>query len=512
MLKTPSKNNLDRKFFLIWILENWKISSGESAGNRYSFEKHHYLTAIATDTHYKKIVRKSAQCGISELEVAEMIFLEDTRRGNALYVFPAQPQMSDFVNGRVKPAIENNPYLRQKVGSVYNTGHIQFNRNNMYFRGAMRRSQMISVDASFLFLDELDEIVSSSGDQDPIDIFEKRLGAATEKYIRAFSTPTFPEYGIDSEYQNSDMRSYFIKCDGCGHRQSLSWDDNVIVSDGEPKVVCSVCHNDIDRLKKGEWVAANPGREAHGYHISKLYSPFSNINELYKNSLNPLKEQEFYNSDLGLPYQPKGYTLSDEILDSIRQNYLMSDTSNRSTTMGVDVGRVLHVRISEKISDFKRKLIWAGETSWDGLESIMDRYSVRMCVIDNNPESTKAKEFQDKFRGRVVRAFYPNNMKDLFVQPNRETVNINRTEAMTRVAEGFLNGNNILPMNIRDVNGYYGMIKAPIKAQKFDSQGNLITFYPKTGKADHFYHAEVYDLIAAELLPKSVIFIPKGLF
>ena len=56
-------------------------------------------------------------------------------------------------------------------------------------------------------------------------------------------------------------------------------------------------------LAKGRWLAQAPGNDVHGYHISRLYSPWANIPEMIEASkaITPFAVQEFQNSDLGRP-------------------------------------------------------------------------------------------------------------------------------------------------------------------------------------------------------------------
>jgi hypothetical protein len=56
-------------------------------------------------------------------------------------------------------------------------------------------------------------------------------------------------------------------------------------------------------------------------------------------------------------------------------------------TAGVDVGRVLHVRISRWLSSGKAAPLFLGEVGdFTELSRLMDRYGVRFCLVDERPE------------------------------------------------------------------------------------------------------------------------------
>jgi len=288
--------------FARWLMDNWLISSGEFVGQQYTFKRHGYLWGIANDDHDHVVVQKSAQCGISELEVAHMLWLVDSQLGNALYIFPAGEQMRDFVDGRVKTAITGNTFLEDRCRGNFSTKQIHWGTQGspeiriIYFRGSNKMSQIISVDASRLKVDEVDQC-----DAVNLAALEKRLGAATQPIQHWFSTPTHPEQGINAMYLESDQRKWHIKCEHCGHWQWLDWEESVqfdyTAAAEDPdeiiqneRVVCRKCEKDIDRLSPGEWVAQFPKRDIHGYHISKLFSPMANLKKLCLNSTKVLSK------------------------------------------------------------------------------------------------------------------------------------------------------------------------------------------------------------------------------
>lgn len=502
---------LASKSFLLWLLEHWCISSGESRGEKYSFAEHQFLLEIAKTKAPYAIIQKSAQCGISELMIAQMFYLQDTKPGNTLYVFPADTQMKDFVAGRVRPAIEQSDYLRNQITADYNLQRIKFSDNFIYFRGSQNTRQLRSIDASRLFLDEVDEMPPET-----VGALARRLGAIDEplRFRRDYSTPSLPDVGINALYLESDCREWTLKCEHCGRLQSPNWEENVFNfgSELEPDVdtICKRCKRKLNRLAQGKYIAQKKS-DIPGFQISKLFSPKASLNQIWRDIHNPILEQVVWNYDLGLPHKPKGASLTTEILNSCRGSHRLMLKSNSSTTMGADVGpNCLYVRISRKDRAGRRLGVYIGTPTWDEIPNLIRKFKVGIAVIDAEYDVTKVEEAAKMFRC-IKLAYYTSGLREPFVRQGKK-VSINRTAAMTGVLESFHNDTNILPIDINSVPGYYDMMRAPTKATKQDSKGNIVTYFPRTNKADHYFHAEVYDLIAGELGTGLVTTLSRGLF
>jgi len=527
--------------FLLFLLERWRISSGESRGEKYSFRDRPYLYDIANDDFKFQVIRKSAQCGITELYVARAIHRLMYQRGNILYTFPALQQLRQLVGARVRPSIEGNPDIYSKVTGALNLEQIQIGNNTLYFRGVQNRRQIITVDISELFVDELDTAVleaTKGGFGNVLYTLEKRLGASKNPRKYYFSTPSFSGMGIDAEFSGddtnpgSDQRTWLVKCRFCSKWQEVDWDDSVVdynenrrgldVYTPDVHRVCSACHEPFSStdVVSGRWVAKKPhlSEICHGYHVSKLMNAEPNLNQMKLDSMNPMKEQEFRCSDLGIPFEPKGSKITDDVLEIARNanNYVMAQQSRDFTYMGVDVGRVLHTVIGVPTPDKKIKIMWAGEVeNWDALHEIMRRFDVRFGVIDAQPGGLEQKQFCMEHPGRVLAAYYPSYLettKDVFKDKDNIIIHINRTLVMSMVIQSFFNSQVLLPLDIRSVRDFYKMLKAPVKATQEDGNGNMRTYFPPTRVVDHYFHAFVYLLTAIERRPKDVIFIPRGVF
>ena len=517
--------------FAEWLMDNWLISSGEYVGKPYSFVRHNYLWGIANDEHPHIVVQKSAQCGISELEVAHMIWLVDDRLGNALYIFPAGEQMRDFVDGRIKTAITGNEYLESKCHGNFSTRLIHWgaegspDRRIIYFRGSNKMSQIISVDASRLKVDEVDQC-----DAVNLSALEKRLGASSAPDQHWFSTPTHPEQGINALYLESDQRKWHIKCEHCNEWQWLDWEENVVFDytpvEEDPeemvrneRVICRKCGEELDRLSPGEWVAAYPKRTAHGYHISKLFSPFARLKQLCLNSMKPDygSALNFWNQDLGLPFLQSEAKLTREELNECKMDYSLQTKSIEPAFMGVDVGLQLHVIIGTDVpmllpdgtEDFTHGYVYIGTVpQFEDLDRLVRQFNVESCVIDAQPETRKAIEFAQRHKRKVRVCYYDTNPKEKDLWKSGKdglTINAQRTLAMSHVFAQFSRSRVALPRDAERIPGFYEQMMSPQLVYREDkTTGEKRAAYPKTMKPDHFYHACVYEMLARRQTPASV--------
>ena len=177
------------------------------------------------------VFEKSGQAGISERMITEAIWLADQYRENALYLFPTAGTISDLVQERVDDPINNNTYLQIVSGRAKKligkqadkVGMKRMSKGFVYFRGSNRPTQITSVPADMLLIDELDRM-----DPTNVPYFNKRLIHSQRKWIRWGSTPTTPNFGIDARFQDSDQHYCHVKCNSCGEWQILTFENNLV--------------------------------------------------------------------------------------------------------------------------------------------------------------------------------------------------------------------------------------------------------------------------------------------
>jgi hypothetical protein len=528
------------------------------------------LMDIARDDFSFVVIQKSAQIGITELLVNLALWAADTayaERGNVLYTMPTQNQMDDFTQSRFDRALQDSPYLRgrlqpepprRKGADRLRLKHL--GDGYIFLRGSESRGQIASVDADLVVLDEFDQMAEGI-----LDLALKRLASSRAGLIRVASTPRFAETGINELFLQSDQRRYHLPCRSCDLEQPLTFEQNV---DRERALlVCRDCRVPMDVMTPGKWVAEAPGNDRiHGYHLSRLYSPWLDIAALIDASTatTPAALQEFHNSDLGEVYAAKDSGLSRDILDRCRGDYSLDDYRGEDCVMGVDVGRVLHVVIREcpqarpvqyvsrpqyreipahyidtdtgelppgmrAASDFDRpqivprapqlgRLVFAAEVgSFDELDGLMRRFHVHRCVVDQQPDLHKAGEFAKKHRGAIDLARYGREQPGMERTRHSDVsvIHVNRTEIIDETFERFRVGSARLPRDARQlgdrvkqgIGEYFRELLALKRTLEQDSRGNWVARWIDSGKADHFAHAEAYALLAAKRASGGVLHV-----
>src|SRR3990167_589343 len=385
---------------LYFLLEKWRISSGEHAGERFSFKDRPFLLGLVEDKFPFQVCLKSAQSGISEIKLAKCIHGTIAKKSNALYTMPAGEQMQQFVDSRARTAILHSEFLSQYVTGSLNLKKFEIAKRQIYFRGVQKRRQIISVDVSRLFADEADEY-----EEGTLYTLDKRLGAAKNPERDYFSTPKFHGSGISFYYygsenqgeRGSDQRVWTIRCESCGQwNEDLIWAENVRdLNEKDIKfshyqanaiVICRYCGRALDRLSAdAEWVPKflNNVTYCHGYHISKLMAPATNLNQMMVDSHDPVKEQEFFNSDLGLPYEPEGSKLTDELIDRCRASYtlIIKSSAERYNVGGADIGNQIHAIASTRDENNKIKVLSVKELDdWDDLDYFFKDFNLS-CLV-----------------------------------------------------------------------------------------------------------------------------------
>lgn len=503
-------------------LPHWALEHRTIRGKKFSFEGHWYLYDLYQDKSQDINVMKSAQCGVSEWMTTNALFLGD-HGFNTVYVMPTDEVLSAYIHGRVDPAIGESDYIRKMVRGTDNIGLKQVRSAFIYFRAYLQKSpkkhKLKTIDADCMCYDEFDELGS-----DVRALGEKRLGHSKLAWERAVSTPTYPDMGIHREFMQTDQHEWHVKCERCRSRQTLSWPDSVryTMSKGEVatvEVICKKCRKPLDRLSEGEWVPKHPGKVKRGYHINKLFCSMTDMKKLVKHSQSTIEYeiQEFWNSDMGLPYAPKGSKLTRGDLLSSKGNHTNElHEGLENCFMGIDIGKRHNVVILHK-----DRLIHAcviDDLDREGGE-LMERFDVANCVIDANPELHLVRAFQRKFEGRVHLAYYwPQDDKraEFYEEKNGEAgepdvVLVNRTALGDHLIQDQVKKRKLrMPADVEDIENFLDQMTAPTRVLARDASGNLKAKYVEYGKPDHYFHASIYAIIARFIFEGEVPITTSG--
>lgn len=490
-----------------WVKAVWLNARGEPL----DFIKRPYLIDIYRDQYPNIVYMKSGQCGLSEHSISEAIWVAEHLGKVVLYVFPAFKQLQEFVQARVNPVLMASDYLVSKIDDVESRekkvetlGLKKIGRGFIYFRGSQNAKQIITVDADMVILDERDRFTEEN-----VPYIDKRLLASNLKWRREISTPTIPGAAIHAAYMNSDQRIWKIKCSHCDYWQELDFFKNI---DFEKKTArCVSCGKTLDRLSMGRWVVTNPKSKIHGYKVNGLYNPMVSITTIVdKYEISQSKGfselQQFYNQDLGLPYEVSGQSIHLTELEKCKDDYYLP-VNAKNCYAGADVGvKYIHTIVMQKTGEKTMRIVWAGTVKnflgpMDSLQQIMEKFDIQVMLIDKKPETKKVQEIMEKYPRKVFAAEYPPNVKfptQEYYQWDDITceVRLDRTVSLDYLIGDLQNQRIRFPQNIESIEGFFDHLRAAVRVTQVDRRIKANTSQWVEKGPDHFLHALNYARIA----------------
>lgn len=518
--------------------ESYRVM-GQPFPGKWKFDHHPWLREMHDCEEELQIGCKSAQMGYTETALNKAFKAIDIDKFSVLYVLPASnPDATDFSKSRFDSALDESEHLKMLFSDVKNVGHKRAGSANLFIRGSRSRSQLKSVPASMIICDELDEMVQSN-----IQMIFERSSGQLQKRAFLLSTPTIENRGISKFYRDSTQDHFFFKCPHCSKLTELTFPECLVIT-GEDytskeiynsHLICQECKMKLnhetkyDWLRDGKWVSKQPDKISRGFYINQLYSftvqPHKLAINYLKSHFDLSIEQEFWNSDLGLPHVTEGARITENEVLSCMSGYkkYSSHPGNSMITMGVDVGaKKLHVEIDEWFiksnSNYTEiglnsicKLIYEESVyEFEDLYDLMNRFSVRSCVIDANPERRKSLEFAYKFFGKVKLCTYTGNSDSKEIKISEETnmISISRTSWLDLSLSRFKRQTIQLPLDvsfeyrkhIQALVRIYDYKKVKAGSTSTDSvDAKPLGRYVRGFEDDHFAHARNYSEIALAL-------------
>jgi len=209
--------------------------------------------------------------------------------------------------------------------------------------------------------------------------------------------------------------------------------------DGTGYVGCDSCGKEVPVWAgpgTGEWVPDFPDKSdyMHGYKASALMNPMVDPAEVLEDFVNPPHGNlaDVWRLSLAKAYSNKDEKLrKDDVLACCGPDS-PAHSHDGPCAMGVDVGKYLNFTIST-VENGRRKKLLVGKRmvtenterggGFSELDKLMIDYDVDVCVIDGNPEGRKAKEFQERWLGRILLAYYyPSDLQrpELYITNEKE--------------------------------------------------------------------------------------------
>jgi phage terminase large subunit GpA-like protein len=322
-----------------------------------------------TDPIEEVVLIKGAQLGGTEAGNNWLGYIIDYAPGPTMAVMPTVELQKRNSRQRIDTLIESCDRIKGKVNEKRsrdggNTMLLkEFTGGLLVLTGANSAVGLRSLPARNLFLDEIDAYpFDVDGEGDPISLAKARSRTFhSKKKVLKVSTPTIAGRSkIESSYENTDQRKYFVPCPICGRKQvldfkRLKWKKSADVKyPTEVWYECEFCDGRIEEKYKtemlagGEWKPTNTAPHdtgARGFHLSSLYSPLGwyTWQEIVKDFIDSKDDPEllrgFVNTVLGETWKDKGEAPEHKRLYERRDTYKTNSIPDGVVflTAGVDV-------------------------------------------------------------------------------------------------------------------------------------------------------------------------------
>ena len=501
-----------------------------------------WLRAIYADTHRHIVIRKSVKCGISEYLVVRELAEAAVGR-QVIHVLPDHTLRPRFVADRVDKPLAFAPLYRElaqiAVGVADNRTFKSFGDGMIFYLGSNTPTPFTEVVGDTAIVDEKDHC-----NLENLLLLGDRLAAeGTVSAWAEVGNPTHPDFGISADYDASDRGEWQVKCESCGAWQRVDWfahvvaverdDEGVIVEhrvrdakwtgEGALRAVCARCGKAFDHLGRGRWAFQAPGATTRGYHVSKLMTRQATLAELYRTFAAALgdasKMARFINNDLGLAHSPPGSSVTRAMLDGCRHRFGNYHQAAGPCVMGVDIGSVLDIRVSDSPEPETRRSRYIGRAPLkvDEVVGRIKKFNVRACVLDAGPETFFCRE--------VLKALTPAgarrhgvwlcqfaagaDVKEPRKDARERVVKVDRTQAFDAATARIRKRLNWLPRHAADLldGDYYTMMQTPKRVLQETPTGER---YVWTKGFDHARLADVYDELAYRLGGAQLSRAPKG--
>lgn len=520
---------------LYWAMEYHRNNRHE----RMSFKNAPYLVEL-----YKNVQNWESFVAIKAVQVmiTEMMIVNSFREASSgmtvIYVLPKFELRNRFVSNRIFRQLKDNPFYSSKIQEASEIGGserlslIHFGRGGLAFLGSNVEDEFLEIPGDSAVIDELDRC-----HRENILLLPDRLKASPYGYFRRISNPTVENVGIDELYRDSSQAQWMIQCNHCNQWFTPDFFKHLVVQESqfiykardpeykplltEPRLVCDKCGKFIDnRLKKGEWVHAVPNHPVKGIRINQIFSKFVKMDSLirdWKSAVgNSIKEQKFYNSNLGLAYSAEGSKVFDWELDKCRKNYalpLHPTPPENPRSMGIDVGAEMHVVIRERYNDNgirASKMLYAGAVpSFSKVARLIDEWKPKMVVVDANPELHEVARLKGLF-SQVYSCRFQRDLIEPNVNRKDHHVSVDRTAILDALKKAIDDQSFTLPATAHKESFLQGQYFPHMTAstrifelnEKDAKRSRFIWIEPQS-RPDHFFLAEAYCLLADSLIRDS---------
>jgi len=488
------------------------------------FEKRKFLFAIYNDLSPKQVILKPPQVGMTVCNILKAFYIAKKLRRQIIYTLPTMGDVQDMVGGSFNRIIAQNPILQEWTKDHDTVEQKQVGEAMIFYRGTFTAKQAMMIPSGLNIHDEVD-----ASDPEVITQYENRLQAQEDGGWRwYFSHPSLAGHGVDTYWQQSDKKEWFIKCSN-GHEQYLQWPENVkppVFNEKQEEIeaakyICRDCGVELDDNERinGQWKKTSPSNADvapfSGYHISQLMLYNKSAKDIIKAFNDPQKDKQyFYNYVLGLPYIG-----SDDRIDPsvVLRNCvdIPNDYYSERAIIGADTSHGINYVMMNTQGVFyydRAETITASKDPYDAIREKLNKFEKSVAVFDQGGDLIGVRKLQAEYPGRVFLCFYQKDRKSNDVVRWGEDaeygiVNVDRNRHLTLLIEQIRDTGRLRLNGTReewaDFAAQFGNIYREVLTVKSQPEKDDKTLYGneyvwKRNGHDDYVHALGYALIGLQ--------------
>jgi terminase, large subunit len=418
----------------------------------YQFQRE-WLDVISDPAVHEISIMKSARVGYTRCLLNAICFYIHQDPSPILAVFPRVEDSEEFSRSDLLNTLLETPVTAALVGDIKSRDANQRILKRTFksgasitFVGANSPAGFRRISARIILLDETDGFPHGVGDEgDQTSLARKRGETFWNRKLISGSTPTLKyQSRIEKAFLDGDQRRYFVPCPGCGHEQTLRFEnlhwDKTLTGEHLPHTAHFVCVrngciiNESDKpamIAAGKWIAEKPFFGHASFHLWTAYSPHPNASwaniarEFLAATKDPVLLKTFANVTLGEPWEDRSSARPwEELRDRARASnykkgtvpegaallflgcdcqlssieYLLTARGSNNRKFVIDYG-VIHWPISE--ADGQRALNQLLRRQWTNYAGLP--MGITMAAIDAGYETSHVLEFccHSRFVGQL---------------------------------------------------------------------------------------------------------------
>lgn len=338
-----------------WAAANVKIPVGNAIPGPINFDNAPYQRGMLDAVKETGIVRITLQTGaqLGKTTIQQCItgyFIAHEPRSQ-IFVQPTEGDMRTFLETKLRPMLEANPSISDKMAKQRGRDGVNNSRMMSYIGGWLMMSWAGSPktlrgrSAPVTQADEIDGYdVTSEGD--PVQLLAQRSATfGDQRLLVESSTPTVKGLSrIETAYLEGDQRRFYVPCPCCGHAQYLQWQQvqwegkdtpDGPQSPGTAAYICESCGEGWDdgqriaAIRNAEkngagWKASKPFKGHASFHAPEMLSTFRRLRDIVQSYLDKIAVgdlQSFVNVSLAETYEESGEKASADILIDRKESY-----------------------------------------------------------------------------------------------------------------------------------------------------------------------------------------------